>query len=47
MDVAVNAVSDAVGVNVTGIVLGLCGVVFMVAFDLKSIKGPVGILSAL
>ena len=24
--------------------LGLCGVVFMIAFDFKSIKGPVGIL---
>ena len=33
----------AVPVN-AGLVMGLCGVVFVVAFDYKSIKGPIGIL---
>ena len=43
MDVTVVVV---VGV-VAAFVMSLCGVVFVIAFDFKSIKGPIGILISL
>ena len=50
MEVAVLATVVAAAVYVVviaGVVMGLCGVVFLVAFNFKSIKGPVGILKPL
>ena len=43
MVVAVIVVADVIA----GVVMGLCGFVFVVSFYFKSIKGPIGILTPL